>query len=76
MNILSSAKTLIAIEGICPDRLLKQRCALRKPDFNFDFPPPCGGLRSLAVEAGCTATKSRTLSELLSQARQTPSRFV
>jgi hypothetical protein len=24
--------------GICLDRLLKQRSALRKPDFSFDFP--------------------------------------
>jgi hypothetical protein len=23
--------------GICLDRLLKQRSALRKPDFSFDF---------------------------------------
>ena len=26
--------------GICLDRLLKQRSALQKPDFPFDFPPP------------------------------------
>jgi hypothetical protein len=48
------------------DRLLKQRSALRKPDFFFDLPPPRGGLRSLSVGAVCHATKSRALSELLS----------
>jgi hypothetical protein len=41
--------------GICLDRLLKQRCALRKPDFVFDFPPQRGGLRSLSVGAFCLA---------------------
>jgi hypothetical protein len=52
--------------GICLDRLLEQRSALREPDFSFDFPPPCGGLRSLSVGADCIATKSRILSGLLS----------
>jgi hypothetical protein len=52
--------------GICLDRLLNQRSALRKPDFSFDFPPQRGGLRSLSVGAGCLATVSRALSELLS----------
>jgi len=42
----------IAIAGIGPDRLLKQRSALRKPDFFFDFPPPRGSIRSLSGEAG------------------------
>ena len=41
---------------------VKQRFVLRKPDFLFDLPPPCGGLRSLSVGAGCLATKSRALS--------------
>jgi len=36
------------------------------------LPPPRGGLRSLSAGAGCLATKSRALSELLSCARQTP----
>jgi hypothetical protein len=48
------------------DRLLKQRSALRKPDFSFDFPPPRGGLRSLSVAADCLATKPQALSGLLS----------
>ena len=59
--------------GICLDRLLKQRFALRKPDFFLDLPPPRGGLRSLSAGADCIATESRAPSELLSQARQTPS---
>jgi hypothetical protein len=33
MNIISSARNLIAMAGICLDRLLKQRSALRKPDI-------------------------------------------
>jgi hypothetical protein len=66
MNIVSSAGIFVAMSGICLDRLLKQRSALRKPDFSFDFPPPRGGLRSLSVGADCLATKSRALSELLS----------
>jgi len=52
--------------GICLDRLLKQRSALRKLDFFFDLPPPRGGFRSLSVAADYLATKSRALSELLS----------
>jgi hypothetical protein len=55
MNIVSSARIFIAMEGICLDRLLKQRFALHKPDFFFYFPPPCGGLRSLSVGADCIA---------------------
>jgi hypothetical protein len=51
--------------GICLDRLLKQRAALRKPDFFFDLPPLCGGLRSLSVGADCLATESRAFPELL-----------
>jgi hypothetical protein len=66
MNIVSSAGISIAMAGVCLDRLLKQRSALRKPDFSFDFPPLRGGLRSLSVEADCIATKSRALSEFLS----------
>jgi hypothetical protein len=59
--------------GIRLDRLLKQRSALQKPDFSFDIPPQRGGLGSLSVGADCLATESRALSELLFQARQTPS---
>jgi len=51
--------------GICLDRLLKQRFALRILDIPFDFAPPRGGLRSLSVGADCIATKYRALSELL-----------
>jgi hypothetical protein len=52
--------------GFCLDRLFKQNSALRKPDLSFDFPPPCGGLRSLSVAADCIATESRAFSGLLS----------
>jgi hypothetical protein len=68
MKTISSSGNSIGMAGICLDRLLKQRAALRKPDFSFDLPPPRGGLRSLSVGAGCIAMKSRTLSELFSQA--------
>jgi hypothetical protein len=60
MNAISSSGNLIGMTGIFLDRLLKQRSALRKPDFSFDFPPPSGGLRSLSVRADCLATNSRT----------------
>jgi hypothetical protein len=63
---MSSSGSFIRLAEICLDRLLKQRSALRKPDFPFDFPPPRGGLRSLSVKADCLATKSRALAELLS----------
>jgi hypothetical protein len=65
-NIISSSGHFIGMAGICLDRLLKQRSALRKPDLSFDLPPPRGGLRSLSVAADCIATKSRALSGLLS----------
>jgi len=41
------ARIFIANEDFCLDRLLKQRFALRKPDFFFDFSPQRGGSRSL-----------------------------
>jgi hypothetical protein len=66
MNTISSSGNFIGMTGICLDRLLKQRSALRKPDFSSDFPPPRGGLRSLSVRADCIAPKSRAPSELLS----------
>jgi len=66
MNTISSSGNFIGMAGICLDRLLKQRSALQKPDFSFDFPPPCGGLRSLSVAADCIATEYRTFSGLLS----------
>jgi hypothetical protein len=72
MNTISSSENFIGMTGICLDRLLKQRSALRKLDFSFDLPPPRDGLRILSVGAGCSAAKSQALSELLSQARQTP----
>jgi hypothetical protein len=61
MNTTSSSGNFVEMAGICLDRLLKQRSALRKPYLLFDFPPPCGGLRSLSVGADCLATKFRAL---------------
>jgi hypothetical protein len=61
MKTISSSGKFIGMAGICLDRLLKQRFALRKPKFSFDFPPPRGGLRSLSVEAVCFAPGSAYL---------------
>jgi len=58
MKTISSSGNFIGMAGICLDRLLKQRFALRKPKFSFDFPPQRGGLRSLSVEAVCLAAGS------------------
>jgi len=55
MNIVSSAGIFIAMAGICLDRLLKQRSALRKLCIPLDFPPQRGGLRSLSGGADCVA---------------------
>jgi hypothetical protein len=66
MNIISSSGNFIGMAETRLDRLLKQRSALRKPDFFFGLPPPRGGLRSLSVGADCIATQSRALSGLLS----------
>jgi hypothetical protein len=66
MKTISSSGNLIWMAKTCLDRLLKQRSALQKPDFSFDFPPLRGGLRSLSVGTDCLATESRALSELLS----------
>jgi hypothetical protein len=55
MKTKSSSGNFNGMTGICLDRLLKQRFALRKPEFSFDFPPQRGGLRSLSVEAACLA---------------------
>ena len=65
-SIMSSVKNLVAMDGICLDRLLKQRFALRRPDNPFDSPPQRGGLRSLSGGAGCLAPEARAPSELLS----------
>ena len=37
MNTMPSSGSFIWMAGICLDRLLKQRFALRKPEFSFDF---------------------------------------
>jgi hypothetical protein len=38
MKTISSSGNSIGMAGIRLDRLLKQRSALRKPDFPFDLP--------------------------------------
>jgi hypothetical protein len=57
MNTISSSGNFIWMAGICLDRLLKQRFALQKLDFSFDFPPQRGGSRSLSVGAVCLAAE-------------------
>jgi hypothetical protein len=66
MNTMSSSGNFTWMTGICLDRLLKQRSALRKSDFSSDLPPPRGGLRILSVGADYIATKYRAPSGLLS----------
>ena len=66
-NIPSLAKNFIALDGICLDRLLKQRPALPQLRIPLDFPPQRGELRSLSGGAACIAaeftSKLRTLSQ-------------
>jgi hypothetical protein len=54
---MSSSGSFPWMAGICLDRLLKQRSALRKPGISFDFPPQRGGLRSLSVGTVCLAAE-------------------
>jgi len=63
---ISSSENFLDMAAVCLDRLLKQRSALRKPDFSSDFPPRRGALRNLSVGADYIATKYRAPSELLS----------
>ena len=63
---ITSSGNFLGMTAICLDRLFKQRSALHKLGTPFDFPPQRGGLRSLSVGAGCLATVSRALSELIS----------
>jgi len=51
-----SATVCIAMEGVCLDRLPKQRSALPQQGILLDIPPQHGGLGSLPVAAGCFAT--------------------
>jgi len=67
MNIVSSAKNSIAIAGICLDRLLKQRSALRRLDISFDFPPQRGGIRSLSLRAVGIAAEITSVFRIMSQ---------
>jgi hypothetical protein len=39
---------LVALDGVCLDRLLKPRFARRRSKMFSDLPPPCGGIRSLS----------------------------
>jgi hypothetical protein len=60
MNIAFSAGDLIAIDGICLDRLPKQRSALREPGVSCDLPPQRGGLGSLS--GGAVRIAAETMS--------------
>jgi hypothetical protein len=66
-DITSSVEDLIAMDGICLDRLLKQRSALRISGFLFDFPPQRGGLRSLSGGAVCNAAENTSAFRTLIQ---------
>jgi hypothetical protein len=55
------------MEGICLDRLLKQRLALRESGVPFDFPPQRGGLRSLSGAAVCIAAEDTSVFRTLIQ---------
>jgi hypothetical protein len=57
MNAISSSGKFIAMAGICLDRLLKQRSALPNLGNPLDFPPQCGGFRSLSDGAACIAAE-------------------
>jgi hypothetical protein len=52
MNIVPWANIFIAMDGICLDRLPKQRSALHKPRIPSGFPPQRGGFWSLSVGGG------------------------
>jgi hypothetical protein len=58
MEAMSPSGNFNGMTGICLDRLLKQRSALRKPDFSFGFPPRRGGLGNLSAKADCGPTRS------------------
>jgi hypothetical protein len=58
MDAMSPSGNFNGMTGICPDRRLKQRSALRKQYFSFDLPPPCGGLGNLSAKVDCGPTKS------------------
>jgi hypothetical protein len=58
--------------GICLDRLLKQRSALRIPDSSVDFPPPRGGLRILSGAADCMATNPTLIPDFYPQPDKIP----
>jgi hypothetical protein len=66
-KITSLAKNIIPLEGICLDRLLKQRSALREPEIPFGFPPQRGGLRSLSGRAVCIAAENASVFRTLIQ---------
>jgi hypothetical protein len=57
------------MDGVCLDRLVKQRAALRKTCISLDFPPQRGGLTSLSGGAVCFAAE--TMSDLRTL-RQSP----
>ena len=60
-NTISSSGNFIGMAVICLDRLLKQRSALRNPDFFCDFPPPRGGLWSLSVQGQIASRRNLEL---------------
>ncbi|HTZ20881.1 MAG TPA: hypothetical protein VMC06_08360 [Opitutaceae bacterium] len=72
MNTISSAGKFIGMTGICLDRLLKQRSALRISDSFVGFPPLRGGLRILSVAADCIATNPALMPDFYPQPDKIP----
>jgi len=58
MEAMSPSGHFNGMTGICLNRLLKRRSALRNQDFSFGFQPRRGGLGNLSAKADCGATKS------------------
>jgi hypothetical protein len=69
MNTVTSSGNLIRLAGLCRDRLLKQRSALRKLGNPLDYPPQRGGLRSLSDGTACIAAE---ITSEIRTLRQTP----
>jgi hypothetical protein len=67
MNIVLLVRNFVAMAGICLDRLLKQRAALRTLGVLFGFPPQRGGLRSLSGEEVCLAAEYTSVFRTLIQ---------
>jgi hypothetical protein len=59
MNTMSSSGSFIWMTGICLDRLLKQRLALRKPDSALGFSAATPRIRRLVAHTEVTKASRR-----------------